>query len=221
MTELERYINAHTSPESELLAELERETNLQITQPQMLSGHIQGRFLKLLVQMLRPKRILEIGTYTGYSALCMAEGLEEGGVIDTIEIEEEIEEFAASFFERSPYGERIRQHIGSALDIIPTLEGEYDLVFIDGDKRQYPDYYRLLMGDGGGKAKVHSGTYLLADNILWYGKVVEDVHSGDRHTQGIIEFNRMVQDDPRVENVIIPLRDGINIIRVQSTDNRE
>ena len=215
MTELERYINAHTSPESELLAELERETNLQITQPQMLSGHIQGRFLKLLVQMLRPKRILEIGTYTGYSALCMAEGLEEGGVIDTIEIEEEIEEFAASFFERSLYGERIRQHIGSALDIIPTLEGEYDLVFIDGDKRQYPDYYRLLMGDGDGKAKVHSGTYMLADNILWYGKVVEEVGRKDKQTQEIVAFNEYVRNDSRVENVILPLRDGINLIRVK------
>lgn len=215
MTELERYINAHSSPEDELLAELERETNLRITQPQMLSGHIQGRFLKLLVQMLRPQRILEIGTYTGYSALCMAEGLDDGGVIDTIEIEEEIEEFAASFFERSPFGDRIRQHIGSAIDVIPTLSGEFDLVFIDGDKRQYPDYYRLLMGDVDGTPKVHSGSYLLADNILWYGKVVEEVHNGDRHTQGIVEFNRMIVEDTRVENVIIPLRDGLNLIRVK------
>ena len=215
MTELERYINSHSSPEAELLAELERETNLRITQPQMLSGHIQGRFLKLLVQMLRPQRILEIGTYTGYSALCMAEGLNDGGVVDTIEIEEEIEEFAASFFERSPHGNKIHQHIGSAIDVIPTLQGTYDLIFIDGDKRQYPDYYRLLMGDEGGEPKVHSGSYLLADNILWYGKVVEEVHSGDRHTQGILSFNDMVAHDPRVENVIIPLRDGLNLIRVK------
>lgn len=215
MTELERYINSHSSPEAELLAELERETNLRITQPQMLSGHIQGRFLKLLVQMLRPQRILEIGTYTGYSALCMAEGLNDGGVVDTIEIEEEIEEFAASFFVRSPYGDKIHQHIGSAIDVIPTLQGTYDLIFIDGDKRQYPDYYRLLMGDEGGEPKVHSGSYLLADNILWYGKVVEEVHSGDRHTQGILSFNDMVAHDPRVENVIIPLRDGLNLIRVK------
>ena len=197
------------------MAELERETNLRITQPQMLSGHIQGRFLKLLVQMLRPQRILEIGTYTGYSALCMAEGLDDGGVVDTIEIEEEIEEFAASFFERSPHGDKIHQHIGSAIDVIPTLQGTYDLVFIDGDKRQYPDYYRLLMGDEGAEPKVHSGSYLLADNILWYGKVVEEVHSGDRHTQGILSFNDMVAHDPRVENVIIPLRDGLNLIRVK------
>ncbi len=215
MTELERYINRHSSPEDELLIELERETNLQITQPQMLSGHVQGRFLKLLVQMFRPRNILEIGTYTGYSALCMAEGLSDDGWIDTIEIEEEIADFARSFFARSPYGHRIHHHCGSALDVMPGLGHSYDLVFMDGDKREYPDYYALLMGDGGCAPLVHSGSYILADNILWYGKVVEPVHSGDRHTRGILRFNEMVLADDRVENVIIPMRDGLNLIRVK------
>ena len=214
MDKLEQYISDMSSPQGDLLHELERETYLRVINPRMISGHIQGKTLEMLVRMLRPKRILEIGTFTGYSALSMAAGLEEGAFIDTCEVDDELEMIAADFFERSGLGDKIRQHIGSALEIAPKLGEKYDLVFIDGDKRQYPDYYRLLMGDGEGKAKVHSGTYLLADNILWYGKVVEEVHSGDRHTQGIIEFNRMVQDDPRVENVIIPLRDGINLIRV-------
>ena len=145
----------------------------------------------------------------------MAAGLEEGGVLDTVEVDDELEEFAASFFRRSPHGQKIRQHIGSALEIVPTLGYTFDLVFIDGDKREYPDYYRMLMGDGGGKALVHSGSILIADNILWSGKVVQPIARSDRHTQAVVEFNRMVSEDPRVENVIIPLRDGLNLIRVK------
>ena len=201
MDALEQYIHDHTSPEEELLHELDREANLRVVQPRMLSGHIQGRLLEMLVRMLRPRRILEIGTFTGYSALSMAAGLEEGGELHTIEVEDELEELAQSFFDRSPHGAKIRLHIGS--------------VFIDGDKREYPDYYRMLMGDGGTAPLVHSGSVLIADNILWSGKVVQPIARSDRHTQAVVEFNRMVSEDPRVENVIIPLRDGLNLIRVK------
>jgi caffeoyl-CoA O-methyltransferase len=158
--------------------------------------------------MFNPRRVLEIGTFTGYSALSMAAGLSDDAELHTIEIEDELEPIITEFLERSPYGSKVHLHIGSALDIVPSL-GEFDLVFMDGDKREYPEYYRMLMNGG-----VHSGSVILADNVLWSGKVVEDVKSNDRHTQAILEFNRMVVEDARVENVILPLRDGINIIRV-------
>ena len=215
MDALEQYIHDHTSPEEALLHELDRQTNLRVVQPRMLSGHIQGRLLKMLVQMLRPRRILEIGTFTGYSALSMAAGLEEGGELHTVEVEDELEELAQSFFDRSPHGRKIRMHIGSALDVAPALGMEFDLVFIDGDKREYPDYYRMLMGDRDGKPLVHSGSVLIADNILWSGKVVQPVARNDRHTQAVMEFNRMIAEDARVANVIVPLRDGLNLIRVK------
>lgn len=215
MDTLERYVNEHSAPEEELLHALDRETNLRAVAPRMLSGHIQGKLLEMLVRMLRPQRVLEIGTFTGYSALSMAAGLDDAARLDTIEIDDELEEFAQSWFDRSPHGAKIRLHIGSALDLAPQLSEVYDLVFIDGDKREYPDYYRMLMGDNGSKALVHSGSVLIADNILWSGKVVEPVARGDRHTQALLEFNRMVVEDPRVENVIVPLRDGLNIIRIK------
>lgn len=215
MEALERYVHDHTEAEEELLRELDRETHRRTVAPRMLSGHIQGKLLKLLVRMLRPQRVLEIGTFTGYSALSMAAGLEPGAELHTIEVDDELEELAQSFFDRSPYGDRIRLHIGSALDIAPTLGGTFDLVFIDGDKREYPDYYRMLMGDAGGRPLVHGGSVLIADNILWSGKVVEPVAARDRHTQAVIEFNRMAVADPRVENVIVPLRDGLNLIHVK------
>ena len=198
MDALERYVHDLSSPEEELLHELDRQTHLRVVQPRMLSWHIQGKLLELLVRMLRPRNILEIGTFTGYSALCMAAGLEEDGVLDTVEVDDELEEFAASFFRRSPHGQKIRQHIGSALDIVPTLGYTFDLVFIDGDKREYPDYYRMLMGDGGSKVLVHSGSILIADNILWSGKIVEPVAHNDRHTQALLEFNRMIRSIGRV-----------------------
>lgn len=215
MDPLERYIHDLSSPEEALLHELDRQTNLRIMHPRMISGHIQGRLLKMIVQMLRPQSILEIGTFTGYSALSMAAGLEEGATLDTFEVDDELEPMAQEFFDRSEHGTKIKLHIGSALDIAPTLGKQFDLVFIDGDKREYPAYYRMLMGDDGGKPLVHSGSILLADNILWYGKVVEEVAHNDRQTQGILEFNRMVRDDDRVESFILPLRDGINMIRVK------
>ena len=215
MDALERYVREHTEPEAELLRQLDRETHQRMIAPRMLSGHVQGRLLEMLVRMVQPQRVLEIGTFTGYSALSMAAGLDEGAQLDTIEVDDELEELAQSYFDRSPHGSKIRLHIGSALDIAPTLGVEFDFVFIDGDKREYPDYYRMLLGDGGGKALVHSGTILIADNILWSGKVTEPVAHNDRHTQALVEFNRMVVEDPRVENVIVPIRDGLNIIRVK------
>ena len=192
MDALEKYIDSLSTPESELLRALDHETHMQTIQPRMLSGHIQGKLLEMFVRMLRPRSILEIGTFTGYSALSMAAGLGEGATLDTIEVDDELEELAQRFFDRSPCGGKIRLHIGSALDIAPTLGGPFDLVFIDGDKREYPAYYRMLMG-----------------------KVVAPGAHNDLHTQRILEFNRTVADDPRVENVIVPLRDGLNLIRVK------
>lgn len=210
--ELERYIRNLSSPEDALLAELESESNQRVVQPQMVSGHVQGKFLEMLTRMISPRKVLEIGTFTGYATLCFAAGMPEDGVIDTIEIEDELEGIQSEFFARSPHGAKIRRHTGSALDVVPGLGECYDLVFIDGDKREYPDYYRMLMEGG----HLHSGSYILADNILWYGKVTEqNIKPSDLQTRGIVEFNQMVREDDRVENVIIPIRDGINLIRVK------
>ncbi len=215
MDALERYLHTHTAPEEPLLQELDRETHMREVAPRMLSGHLQGRLLELLVRMIRPRTVLEIGTFTGYSALSMAAGLTDDAVLHTIEVDDELQSLAQSYFDRSPHGGKIRLHIGSALDIAPTLDCRFDLVFIDGDKREYPDYYRMLMGDSGGEPLVHEGSVLIADNILWSGKVLQPVAHNDRHTQALVEFNRMVADDPRVENVIAPLRDGLNLIYVK------
>ena len=190
---------------------LERETYLRVINPRMISGHLQGKLLEMLVRMLRPKRVLEIGTFTGYSGLSIARGLDDDALLDTIEVDDELEEIAAKYFEASEYGHRIRQHVGSALEVVPQLGEVYDLVFIDGDKREYPAYYNMLM-DGG---YVRSGSFMLADNILWYGKVAELIAHNDKHTEAIVEFNRMVVEDERVDNVIVPIRDGINLIRVK------
>ena len=211
MEKLDQYIEAMSSPQTELLHELERETYLRVINPRMISGHIQGKLLEMLVRMLRPRRILEIGTFTGYSAISMAMGLEDGALIDTFEVDDELEMIAADFFERSGVGDKIRQHIGSALDLAPQLGEKYDLVFIDGDKREYRAYYDMLFEHD----MVHPNTFILADNILWYGKVVEEVARKDKQTQEIIAFNEHVLNDSRVESVILPLRDGINLIRVK------
>lgn len=211
MEALETYIERMSTAESELLAELERETYLRVINPRMISGHVQGKFLEMLVRMIRPQRILEIGTFTGYSALSMAAGLPEDGVIDTCEVDDELELLIRSFFDRSAYADKLNLHIGSALDIVPSLHQTYDMVFIDGDKCEYSAYYKMLFECGA----VRSGSWILADNILWYGKVVEQPVKGDKQTPAIVEFNRMVSEDERVENVILPLRDGINLIRVK------
>ena len=212
---LERYIHEHTEAEEALLHELDCITHQRMVAPRMLSGHLQGKLLMMLTRMMQPKYALEIGTFTGYSALSIASGLDADAQLDTIEVDDELESLAQSFFDRSEHGHKIRLHIGSALDIAPSLGHSFDLVFMDGDKREYPDYYRMLMGDNGTKPLVHRGTIIIADNILWSGKVVEPIVARDRHTQALIEFNRMVLDDPRVENVIVPIRDGLNLIRVK------
>ena len=211
MDALEKYIHDHTSAEDDLLRELDRETNLRVIQPRMISGHVQGKLLEMLVRMHRPRTILEIGTFTGYSALCMAAGLEEGCELHTCEVEDELEPLSQSFFDRSPHGHKIHLHIGSALEVAPTIDREFDMVFIDGDKREYTAYYEMLFEHN----LVHSNSFILADNILWYGKVVEEVARKDKQTQEIIAFNEYVRNDSRVESVILPLRDGINLIRVK------
>ena len=211
MDKLEAYILDNTKPEEELMHRLERETYLRVINPRMISGHLQGKLLEMLVRMLRPKRVLEIGTFTGYSGLSIARGLDDDALLDTIEVDDELEEIAAKYFEASEYGHRIRQHVGSALEVVPQLGEVYDMVFIDGDKREYPAYYNMLMEGG----YVRSGSFMLADNILWYGKVAELIAHNDKHTEAIVEFNRMVVEDDRVDNVIVPIRDGINLIRVK------
>ncbi len=217
MGRIDKYILEHSSEQDPLMAELERETHLKTIHHRMISGHVQGKFLEMLTRMIAPSRVLEIGTFTGYSALSMAAGLSCSGIIDTIEADEELEEISSAFFRSSTHGNRIMQYFGSALDIAPDLGHIYDMVFIDGDKREYPDYYRMLMGDNpnSGKPLVKSGSYILADNILWYGKVGDQDNFSDPQTMGINNFNRMVAEDNRVENIILPLRDGINLIRVK------
>jgi caffeoyl-CoA O-methyltransferase len=210
LREIDRYIEAHTTPEEPLLAELDRQTHLRVIAPRMISGRVQGRTLDMLSRMLRPRYILEIGTFTGYSALCLAGGLTPDGELHTFEVDDELYDLARSFFTRSPRAAQIHQHTGSALEGAQKLHLTFDLVFIDGDKREYPDYYRMLM-DGG---LVKRGSYILADNVLWYGKVLEEAPANDHHTRDIRQFNDLVQADPRVENVILPLRDGLTIIRV-------
>jgi len=213
--ELEEYAEAHTTPETEVLHKLNRETNIRILHPRMLSGHIQGQFLKMISGMIRPKQILEIGTYTGYSAICLAEGLADEGLLHTIEIKPELEEMATDYFNRAGVIHKIKQYIGDALTIIPAINETFDLVFIDADKENYLNYYRLLID------KLKPGGYLLADNVLWSGKVVLSVPANDKETKGIMEFNDFVQNDPRVENVLLPFRDGVMMVRKITEINYE
>ena len=205
--ELARYVEEHSQPESELLKKINRETHLEVLRPRMLSGHLQGRVLSMLSKMIRPKNVLEIGTYTGYSALCIAEGLAEGGKIITIDKNEELEARVRQYVKESPYGQQIELRIGDALEILPTLEEDFDLVFIDADKANYLNYFNLVID------RLHSGAYLIADNVLWSGKVIEQVEEGDVDTHALIEFNKAMQHDSRVENVLFPIRDGLMVIR--------
>ncbi len=206
-TEIEEYITKYSDTEDPILQELSRETNLKILRPRMISGNIQGKFLELITKMLKPEKILEIGTYTGYSAICFAKGLSNTGKLHTIEINDELEDFILKYFEKANVQNKIELHIGSALDIIPKLENNFDLVFIDADKRQYIDYYKLIIN------KVKSGGFIIADNVLWNGKVIEIDKQDDAYTKGIIEFNSYIKNDNRVENVILPIRDGLTLIR--------
>lgn len=205
--ELEDYILSHIDKEGESLHKLDRETHLFHLRPRMCSGHLQGRLLKMIVRMIRPKNILELGTFTGYSALSMAEGMDGDGELHTVEIDDELEDFIREHLEKSPYADRIHLHIGDALEIVPQLGLTFDLVFIDADKRRYDDYYNMIFDH------VAHGGFILADNTLWDGKVVDYGKKLDAQTAGILRFNDLVAADPRVEKVILPLRDGLTIIR--------
>jgi caffeoyl-CoA O-methyltransferase len=200
---IEAYAQAHTSAESPLLAQLNRETHAKILQPRMLSGHIQGRLLSLFSNMMRPRRILEIGTYTGYSALCLAEGLADDGILTTIDVNEELEEFTRSFFDKSPFSHKINYQIADAAQLIPTLEDTFDLVFIDADKKNYSLYYDLVFD------KVRSGGVIIADNVLWSGKVAQTEKKIDKDTQLLLDFNKKIHEDSRVHHLLLPVRDGL------------
>ena len=206
-SELNEFIEKQTTPENKLLHELNRETHLKQQYPQMLTGHVQGRLLQMISQMVKPRNILEVGTFTGYSAICLTAGLQEGGRLHTLEIDEENIDFAARYFQKAGLDDRITQHCGNALTIIPTLKVPWDLVFLDAEKEQYPRYYQMLMED------MQSGSYLLADNVLWDGKAINPPVHPDKETRGIIAFNQRVRDDSRVEQLILPLRDGLMLIR--------
>ena len=206
--DLENYATTHTTDEPALLQELTRRTHLNVLQPRMLSGHLQGRFLSLLSKMLRPTTILEIGTYTGYATLCLAEGLSPEGKLHTIDIKEELTDLQREFFDRSGYGHQIVQHPGKAADIIPTLNTSFDLVFIDADKQNYALYFDLVI------SRMNKGGIILSDNVLWSGKVVEEVKPNDKHTLALMAYNQKLKNDPRVETVLLPIRDGITVSRV-------
>ena len=204
---LDQYILEHIDKESDYLKALYRDTHVKLLRPRMASGHLQGRMLKMFVRMIRPKQILEIGTYSGYSALCLAEGLEEGSMLHTFEINDEQEDFTRPWLEKSPFANKIKFYIGDALQLVPQMDILFDLAFIDGDKRKYIEYYEMVL------KKLTPGGYIIADNTLWDGHVLEEPHSNDYQTIGIKKFNDLVAKDERVEKVILPLRDGLTIIR--------
>ena len=204
---IDEYILDHIDAESDYLKALYRATHVKLLRPRMASGHLQGRMLKMFVQMIRPQTVLEIGTYSGYSALCLAEGLPEGGMLHTFEINDEQEDFTRPWLENSPWAEKITFHIGDALVSVPQLGVRFDLAFIDGDKRRYIEYYEMVL------KYLNPGGYIIADNTLWDGHVLEAPHPTDKQTIGIKTFNDLVARDSRVEKVILPLRDGLTIIR--------
>lgn len=213
--ELQKYIDRHIDAEPEHLHRLERATNIHLINGRMCSGHLQGRLLKMLVTMINPRNVLELGTFSGYSALCIAEGLDDDGLIDTVEADDELEDFIREAIADSPHGHKVRLHIADAAEFArKCTEESFDLIFIDADKRQYPEYYELclpLLRDGG---------YIMADNTLWDGHVVEADHFNDRQTAAIRKFNDIVAEDSRVEKVIIPLRDGLTLIRKLKPERR-
>ncbi len=204
---LEEYILRHIDEEDDYLKALYRDTHVKLLRPRMASGHLQGRMLKMFVRMIRPKQILEIGTYSGYSALCMAEGLDEGSLLHTFEINDEQEDFTRPWLEQSASADKIKFYIGDALERVPQLGITFDLVFVDGDKRKYMEYYEMSL------AHLSPGGYIIADNTLWDGHVTETPNPNDAQTIGIQAFNEFVAKDNRVEKVILPLRDGLTIIR--------
>lgn len=207
--ELDHYVTLHSENEPELLAQLNKETHQKILQPRMLSGHFQGRVLSMLSKIIHPKNILEIGTYTGYATLCLAEGLAENGTIDTIDVNEELVDFQRKYFDKSQWTTQIFQHLGDALDIIPTLNKKYDLVFIDADKDNYINYFNAIV------PMMNKGGIILSDNVLWSGKVLEEVKSNDLTTKILLDYNQLLKDDERVETVLLPIRDGLTVSRVK------
>ena len=207
--ELDDYIVAHSEDEPELLQQLTRETYQKILQPIMLSGAYQGRILSMISKLAHPKTILELGTFTGYATLCLAEGLQNSGVIHTIDINEELVDFQRKYFDASKYGSKIHQHLGNALNIIPTIDITFDLVFIDADKPNYVNYFNLIIN------KMNSGGIIISDNVLWHGKVLESVNDNDAATKTLLEYNRLLKEDPRVETILLPIRDGLTISRMK------
>lgn len=208
---LEQYILEHTTPESPLRRKLARAAHLRLIRPRMLSGHLQGNLLQMLVRLMGVRQALELGTYSGYAAHCIAEALPEGGAVHTIETDDEMEDFILDYIGQAPYGDRIKLYMGDALELGAQIAERVplDLVYIDANKRQYPEYYEALV------PRLRSGALILADNTLWDGKVIEPVREHDVQTQSILAFNRMVQEDERVENLILPLRDGLSLIRIK------
>lgn len=206
---IEKYTEDHTSAESETLAQLNRETQAKVLQPRMLSGHLQGRVLATFSHMIGPKRILEIGTYTGYSAICLAEGLAQGGVLHTIDINEELEDMVKTYVKQAKLEGQIKMHVGNALEIIPSLREEWDIIFIDADKENYSNYFDLVID------RMRPGGYIIADNVLWSGKVVEEGGAKDEETRALKAFNKKVHEDTRVENVLFPVRDGLMVCRIK------
>lgn len=204
---LEKYILAHTYGEDKVLADLYRKTHVKFINPNMVSGHLQGAILTMISNMIAPEKILEIGTFTGYSAICLARGLKKNGCLDTIEINDELEDFILSYFKKAGVEKQINLHIGNALDLVKELPGLYDLVFLDGDKREYSAYYKLVF------EKVRPGGFIIADNIFWGGKVIDPEYKNDPFTKGIMEFNELVHNDIRIENVILPVRDGLMLLK--------
>ncbi len=207
--ELEDYIENHSGSEPELLAALNKETYQKILLPRMLSGHFQGRVLSMLSKLVNPLNILEIGTYTGYSALCLCEGMQENGILHTIDIKEELIDFQRKYFDKSPWSKQIIQHLGEAVEIIPTIDLKFDLVFIDADKENYLNYFELIL------PKMNKGGIILSDNVLWSGKVLEPLQKNDISTKILKEYNELLKNDPRVETVLLPIRDGLTVSRVK------
>lgn len=204
---LDEYILSHIDDEGDYLRTLYRDTHVKLLRPRMASGHLQGRMLKMFVRMIQPKQVLEIGTFSGYSALCLAEGLAEGGMLHTFEINDEQEDFTRPWLEGSAYADKIKFYIGDALELVPAMDITFDMAFVDGDKRKYVEYYEMVL------SKLRPGGYIIADNTLWDGHVLEEPHSNDYQTIGIKRFNDWIARDERVEKVILPLRDGLTIIR--------
>lgn len=204
---LDNYIVAHSEQEPRLLQQLTRETYQKVLQPIMLSGPYQGRVLSMISKLINPKNILELGTFTGYSTLCLAEGLQKSGEIHTIDINEELVDFQRKYFDKSGFGDQIFQHTGNALDIIPTIDKMFDLVFIDADKPNYSGYFHLVID------KLNSGGVILSDNVLWHGKVVEPLEDRDKSTKAVLDYNTLLKNDDRIETVVLPIRDGLTISR--------